>query len=100
MNPRKITLEYLGWCPGVESAARFIPDKELSERVILLRITGGVLGFLLLGVLLSGVPVPAKPPYINLRNNVDQETYSEEGILIMEYRIVNKMPFKIKLGAF
>ncbi|MBD3207283.1 hypothetical protein GF319_13210 [Candidatus Bathyarchaeota archaeon] len=100
MNPRKITLEYLGWCPGVESAARFIPDKELSEKVILLRITGGVLGFILLGVFLSGVPVPARSPYIDLMINVDQETYSEEGVAIIEYRIVNKMPFKIKLKPF
>lgn len=100
MNPRKITIEYLGWCPGVESAARFIPDKEVSERVILLRITGGVLGFVLLGVLLSGVPVPARSPYIHLKINVDQETYSEENIVIIEYRIVNKMPFKIKLEPF
>ena len=100
MNPRNLFNKYLGWCPGVESAARFIPDKELSERVILLRITGGVLGFILLGVLLSGVPVPAKPPYINLKINVDQETYSEEGIIVIEYRIVNKMPFRIKLEPF
>jgi hypothetical protein len=100
MNPRKITLEYLGWCPGVESAARFIPDKELSERVILLRITGGVLGFILLGILLSGVPVPAKPPYINLKINIDQETYSKDDIVIIEYRIINKIPFKIKLEPF
>lgn len=100
MNPRKITLEYMGWCPGVESAARFIPDKEFSERVILLRIKGGVLGFILLGVLLSGVPVPARSPYINLVINIDQETYIEERIVIIEYRIVNKMPFKIKLEPF
>ena len=32
MNPRRICLTYLGWCPGVEAASKFIPDKELSQR--------------------------------------------------------------------
>ena len=32
MNLRKITLKYMGWCPGVKSAAMFIPDKEISSR--------------------------------------------------------------------
>ena len=26
MNLRRITLRYMGWCPGIKSAARFIPD--------------------------------------------------------------------------
>jgi len=30
MNFRKITLKYLGWCPGVKSAANFIPRMNLS----------------------------------------------------------------------
>jgi hypothetical protein len=30
MNLRKVTLRYLGWCPGIESAARFVPDREIS----------------------------------------------------------------------
>jgi hypothetical protein len=35
MNLRKVTLRYLGWCPGVESAARFIPEGELSSKTVL-----------------------------------------------------------------
>jgi len=29
MNLRKISLKYMGWCPGVKSAARFIPDNDV-----------------------------------------------------------------------
>ena len=29
MNFRVLTLKYVGWCPGVESAARFIPDRDI-----------------------------------------------------------------------
>jgi hypothetical protein len=32
MNLRKITLRYMGWCPGVHSVAMWIPDKEYSNR--------------------------------------------------------------------
>jgi len=39
MNIRTITLRYLGWCPGIESAARFIPDKETTPTRIVLALT-------------------------------------------------------------
>ncbi|MCW4050364.1 MAG: hypothetical protein NWE89_11585, partial [Candidatus Bathyarchaeota archaeon] len=29
VNPRAVILSILGWCPGVQSAARFLPDKDL-----------------------------------------------------------------------
>lgn len=29
MNLRRITLKYMGWCPGVDNAARFIPDYDV-----------------------------------------------------------------------
>jgi len=34
MNLRTAFKKTFGWCPGVESAARFIPDREVSERKI------------------------------------------------------------------
>ena len=35
MNLRKVTQNYLGWCPGVESAAHFIPDRDiLPTRIV------------------------------------------------------------------
>ena len=36
MNLRRLTLRYMGWCPGVKSAAMFIPDKEFSGRTLFL----------------------------------------------------------------
>ena len=36
MNLRRLTLRYMGWCPGVKSAATFIPDKEFSGRTLFL----------------------------------------------------------------
>lgn len=32
MNLRTAFTKTLGWCPGTAAAARFIPDKEISER--------------------------------------------------------------------
>jgi hypothetical protein len=29
MNLRKITVKYMGWCPGVKAAARFVPDRDV-----------------------------------------------------------------------
>ncbi len=34
MNLRKITLRYMGWCPGMKSAAMFFPDREFSGRTL------------------------------------------------------------------
>lgn len=31
MNLRKITLRYMGWCPGVKAASRFLPDGEIPS---------------------------------------------------------------------
>jgi len=32
MNLRRTTLKYMSWCPGIEAAAHFIPDKEISNK--------------------------------------------------------------------
>ena len=34
MNLRTILNKYLGWCPGVESASKFIPDKDIAGDTI------------------------------------------------------------------
>ena len=31
MNLRKVTLRYLGWCPGVDHAAKFFPDRDVPD---------------------------------------------------------------------
>ena len=38
MNLRKITLRYMGWCPGIDSAAKFIPDVDIPVTPKLLGI--------------------------------------------------------------
>jgi hypothetical protein len=48
VNLRTITLKYLGWCPGVSSAARFIPNRDADPRRIASIIT------LILVILVSG----------------------------------------------
>jgi hypothetical protein len=39
MNPRTTLRAILGWCPGFESASRFLPDKEISNRRIAISLT-------------------------------------------------------------
>jgi len=34
MNLRVLTQKYMGWCPGVESAARFIPDRDVNDKAV------------------------------------------------------------------
>jgi hypothetical protein len=39
MNPRATLVTLLGWCPGVQAAANFLPDREVSNKQIALSIT-------------------------------------------------------------
>jgi hypothetical protein len=32
MNLRKLSDRLVGWCPGYESASRFIPEKDVSDK--------------------------------------------------------------------
>ncbi|MFH2111669.1 MAG: hypothetical protein ABIJ47_10480 [Candidatus Bathyarchaeota archaeon] len=34
MNPRTLTLRYLGWCPGANQVAAWVPDKEYSDKQV------------------------------------------------------------------
>ena len=45
MNLRKMTLKYMGWCPGVKSASRFIPEKEIHRTHGYLLVIIVALGF-------------------------------------------------------
>lgn len=68
LNLRKITLKYMGWCPGVESAARFIPYEEVGRGkliwvLMMLALYVGIFSWLpgvfrFLLILLSLVVVP------------------------------------------
>jgi len=49
MNPRSVFITYLGWCPGAQAAAKFVPDKDISLKVMAISAT----------ILLTGVTVIA-----------------------------------------
>jgi hypothetical protein len=73
MNLRKVTLRYLGWCPGLESAARFIPEKELSRQsVILLAVS--FTSIIIVG-LFAAQNLLTRPP---LEIKIDGVTYADE----------------------
>lgn len=39
MNPHILFKKYLGWCPGVASAATFVPDKEIDNKTVIASAT-------------------------------------------------------------
>ena len=39
MNLRKTAVTYLGWCPGVEAASSFLPDRDIPPMRLLLAVT-------------------------------------------------------------
>ena len=68
MNPRKITLKYLGWCPGVSSASNFIPDKEIPNSLVFF---ASLLFLLLVGTFQLTLPRPTWDPKIVTINGVE-----------------------------
>ena len=34
MNPRIFLKKYLSWCPGIESASKFVPDRDIAGETI------------------------------------------------------------------
>jgi len=59
MNPRKTTLKYLGWCPGVKSAAEFVPDRNIPNIYILFTAFSAIL---LVGLYQLSLPAPQWEP--------------------------------------
>ena len=41
MKLRALTLKYFGWCPGMDNAARFIPDGDIPD--VKMRKIGAIL---------------------------------------------------------
>ncbi len=100
MNIKQGFLRAFKWCPGVDVATSFIPDKEYSKNTVMLRLTGSIFGFILLGLMFAGVPVPAKYPFIELMVKTNQESYVEGESLNVEFVFINRMPFTIRLEPF
>ena len=77
MNLRKITLRYMGWCPGVESAARFLPDREISRRGLVL--TGVASTTILIAAGLLALSYARPPEWRPLTVTIDGVSYPDEG---------------------
>jgi hypothetical protein len=43
MNPQRAFRRYMGWCPGVSAAARFVPDNDMPNRKIVASLFIGAL---------------------------------------------------------
>jgi len=75
MNPRKIALSYLGWCPGMRSVENYLPDREISSTNV--AITG--ISVLSLTILISFMLqiLTASPPDAPLIITFDGKTYDD-----------------------
>lgn len=66
MNFRILTLKYMGWCPGVESAAKFIPDRDIPPtRIVFAALLIGSVSassFLLSRETMVYLGFPSDPP--------------------------------------
>lgn len=45
MNLRRITLKYMGWCPGVKAAARFVHYKQIKKPISMRFLTATIVIF-------------------------------------------------------
>ena len=104
MNLRKLNLKYMGWCPGVKSAARFIPDSDKEEdeswghyftRRNLMVL--GIIGFFFIVIIGNGVPVPIKEPFVKLEILVEKEIYQVGEDVPAQFLFRNMMPFSIRI---
>jgi hypothetical protein len=90
MNPRKTCLTYLGWCPGIDSAASFLPNRDIPNRVVLI----GVTGTMLLIICAFFVQVATRPsPSAPLIITIDGKTYEDSNFSTnFNYSILRDYP--------
>ncbi len=85
MNLRKITLRYMGWCPGVEAASKFIPDRDIPpSRVALLVVLAAfvsVSSFIATQRVLNAVVYPSAST-VSVNNDSPVLAVSEDVIYI------------------
>jgi hypothetical protein len=77
INLRALTLKYLGWCPGVESAARFLPDREISRAGLIL--TGVASATILIAAGLLALSYARPLEWRLLTVTIDGVAYPDEG---------------------
>lgn len=76
MNLRRITLRYMGWCPGMESAVRFLPDRDMSRRGLLLTGITSAPILIVAGLIVLSYSKP--PEWRPLTVTIDGVTYLDE----------------------
>jgi hypothetical protein len=76
MNLRSLTLKYLGWCPGVESAARFIPERDVSNKTVI-ALALSFTSIIIVG-LFAAQNLLTKPASGPLEIKIDGITYADE----------------------
>jgi len=82
MNLRRLTLRYMGWCPGVKSAATFIPDKEFSGRTLFLT-TLSITSIIVVAIAIQNVTKPKEAKTLmvtiyDISPNSERFTYPDE----------------------
>lgn len=75
MNPRRILKEYLGWCPGIDAAARFVPDIEIPRSVT---ITSVIISLTIIILANSMIPPPFREKAGPLEIIIDGEIFYDE----------------------
>jgi hypothetical protein len=88
MNPRKITLRYVGWCPSTGSAARFTPNNVDTTKRLIKVFTPIMIASLLVAsqILLRK---PTYPPSWIIAERIAEPEYPEEYISIEESELSN-----------
>jgi len=77
MNLRRITLKYMGWCPGVDQAARFLLDHEIPLKPWMLSVS--VVAIIAIFLVAQPSFYSQYPPYeegplkVYIREGVDRE---------------------------
>ena len=61
MNLRRITLKYMGWCPGVDRAVHFLPDYDIPLKPWMLFV--GIVGIAVLYLAVQPSFIAQYPPY-------------------------------------
>jgi len=77
MNFRVLTQKYMGWCPGVKAAARFMPDRDIPE----IYLIGSTFAVILVGIYFSNLmPPPVWEPKVLYIDGMEYpDEYFNEG---------------------
>jgi hypothetical protein len=88
MNLRKITLRYMGWCPGTGSAARFTPNKvDMTKRLIKVFTPIMIASLFVASQILLRKPI--YPPSWIIAERIAEPEHPEEYVSIEENELSN-----------